>query len=693
MQHTNRLIDSTSPYLLQHAHNPVDWRPWGEEALALARAEDRPIFLSIGYSSCHWCHVMEKESYEDEATAAVLNEHFVSIKVDREERPDLDELYMTAVQVMAGQGGWPLNVFLTPDLKPFYGGTYFPPEDRMGLPGFRRVLRSVAEAYRKDRAKIQAGGDQMIETLRRATALAAPAAGAALDARPIDAALRQWGDSFDAEWGGFGRAPKFPQATVLRLLMARHLRTGDRRTLDMVTVTLDRMARGGMYDQAGGGFHRYSVDSRWLVPHFEKMLYDNALLAVAYMEAYQLTGNDLYSGVAGETLDYLLREMADPRGGFHSAQDADTDGEEGKFYVWTPAEFAAAVGPEDADLLGRYYGVTAEGNFEGKSILHVPVPPEEFARRFKLDPADFGSRIGLAKRALLDARQSGRTRPGQDDKVLADWNALAISALARGYRATGSPRFRDAAVRAARFILAEMTGPDGLRHAWRGGRSHTPAFLDDHAFLLAALVDLYEATYDSAWICEARTLADRMNERFWDAEAGGFFGTPAGQSDVLLRLKRGYDGPTPSGNAAAALALLRLARLTDHRPYADRAEAVLRAFQAEIERAPTAAAGLLLALDWHLGPVQEIAVVGPAGADETRNLLEAVGRRYLPHAVTAHLDPSAADAAARTDALPLLRNRPPVSGHAAAYVCENFACRPPVLSAEALADLLPSPPR
>jgi uncharacterized protein len=691
--HTNRLIHSTSPYLLQHAHNPVDWYPWGDEAIARAAREDKPIFLSIGYSSCHWCHVMERESYEDEAVAAVLAEHFIAVKVDREERPDLDEIYMTAIQAMSGRGGWPLNVFLMPDLKPFYGGTYYPPEDRAGMPSFRRVLLSVAEAYRTRRPEIDRAGADLVAAIRRAAA-PEPVPGAALGLDLISAAARELSGSFDPDWGGFTAAPKFPQPTALRLLLAHHERTGRQDALMMATTTLDRMAAGGMYDQLGGGWHRYSVDERWLVPHFEKMLYDNALLATTYVEAYQLTGRPLYARVARETLDYLLREMLDARGGFHSAQDADTDGEEGKFYVWTADEVKSVLGGgggDDAELFCRYYDVTPEGNFDGRNVLHAAVPPEEFAPRFKLTPEAWEARLAGMRKAMLAAR-SRRTAPGKDDKVLTDWTALAISALAAGWQVLGDPAYRDAAERAARFILGGMTGQGGLLHAHRAGRSHTPAFLDDYAFLAAALVDLYEATFDPAWIEEALRITDQMRDRFWDGEAGGFFESQAGQADLIVRLKRGYDAAVPCAGGVAARTLLRLAHLADRRDYAGAAEATLRAFRRQMEQAPAAAASLLLALDLHVGPVQEIAIVGPCDGPDTRRLLAAVRRRFLPRRVLASADPQSPDASRCVAAVPLLKDRPAVGGHAAAYVCENYACRRPVASVEELEELLSAGP-
>ena len=626
--HANKLIDSASPYLLQHAHNPVDWYPWGDEALEKARREGKPIFLSIGYASCHWCHVMAHESFEDAETARLLNEHFVAIKVDREERPDLDEIYMTAVQLMGQGGGWPLNVFLTPSLAPFFGGTYFPPDERHGLPSFRRVLAAVAEGYATRRAEIDASAAAVADGIRKV---------AAGDARPgavpgcglLEEAVRGWQMRFDAEWGGFGDAPKFPPAVALEVLLAQHARGGSADALAMAVQTLDAMAAGGMYDQVGGGFHRYAVDRRWLVPHFEKMLYDNALLARVYLDAFLVTKRPRYERIVRETLDYLLREMAAPAGGFYSGQDADTEGGEGRYYVWTRDEIAAVLGPADAEVFSRFYGVTAAGNFEGANILHVSAPSEELP-----------DALAAKRRKLLAVRQK-RAVPGKDDKILTDWNGLAVSALARAYEVLGERRYRDAAERAARFLLTAMRGPGGLLHAHRAGRSHTAAHLDDYAYLIEGLVDLYEATLDAAWLGEARRLADEMIERFWDADAGGFFQTQAGAADLVARVKRIHDGAVPAGCAVAARGLLMLAKLTDDRgdlsgvgarhaspeespqasgrgmprPYGskgltdrgyfEKAEATLAVFAGVAGQAPTAVASYLLALDFYLGPVPQ----------------------------------------------------------------------------------------
>ena len=678
-QHTNKLAGSTSPYLLQHAHNPVNWYPWGDEALEKAKNEDKPIFLSIGYSSCHWCHVMERESFENEETAKIMNEHFVSIKVDREERPDIDKTYMNAVQMMTGSGGWPMSVFLTPDLKPYFGGTYFPPEDKFGRPGFPRVLRHTARLYKEDRDGIDKLGDQIVAALNR---MAAGGAGAAakIDRALIGRAATQYRDAFDPGWGGFGQAPKFPPTGAIALLLRHHRRTGDTEALKMVTVTLDRMATGGMYDQLGGGFHRYSTDQKWLVPHFEKMLYDNALLATVYLDAFRVTRKPLYARAARGILDYVIRDMTDEAGAFHSAQDADSEGVEGKFYVWTPAELEEALGKKDAAAFAGYSGVTERGNFERTNILHVP----------KLDEA-VEARLEELKPKLLAVRAK-RVPPGKDDKVLTDWNGLMISAMARGHQVLGDEKYRRAAERAARFVLTAMRPSGSLLHTYRAGRAHVDAFLDDYAFMLQANVDLYEATFDTEWIEHANSLAREMTEKLWDEKNGGFYATQERKAGLLVRRKDGHDSSVPSGNAIAAYAHLRLARLTDGNGYFARAEKTLKLFAASASRSPTAFARLLCAADFYHGPSQEVVIAGDPRDGATKKLLETVRQRYLPNAVVALVDPGSRRAAAAAKVVPLLEARPLVESRAAAYVCENYACKVPVTSASALeAALEPEP--
>ncbi|MFH1268275.1 MAG: thioredoxin domain-containing protein, partial [Planctomycetota bacterium] len=611
-QHVNRLAKETSPYLLQHARNPVEWYPWSAEALRRAKEENKPIFLSIGYSACHWCHVMERESFEDPETARILNAHFIAIKVDREERPDLDEIYMTAVQVMTGQGGWPLSVFLTPDLKPFYGGTYFPPEDRFGMPSFKKVLNRMAEVWRAQPDDVAHNAEQMVVALR-ANAAPAPASSGALDDSIFSSPAAQLVQSFDPNWGGFGGEPKFPSGAAIAFLLRQQLcadRSLQRDLLAVATVTLDRMAHGGIHDQIGGGFHRYSVDAQWLVPHFEKMLYDNAILGQAYLEAYQATGKDLYRRVAAGIFDYVLRDMTDSRGGFHSAEDADSEGEEGKFYVWRPEEITAVLGEEEGGFFCRCYGVSEEGNFEGSNILHVPRDREAFLRAEGISEAELEGRLAPLRRKLLAVRDK-RVRPAKDDKVLAAWNGMMISAFARGYQVLGDQRYRSAAEGAADFVLAQMVREGVLLRTYRaapdssdGGTSKLPAYLDDYAEMAGALVDLYEATFELRWLEAADELAGRMVADFWDQEEGGFFYTSAAHKDLLVRTKPFFDGAVPSGNSVATLVLVRLGKLLDNQDYLAKAERVLVSMRDAMVAQPRAHLDLLSAADFYLRPTR-----------------------------------------------------------------------------------------
>jgi uncharacterized protein len=647
----NQLANETSPYLLQHKDNPVDWHPWGEVALARAREEDRPILLSIGYSACHWCHVMERESFEDEETARLMNELFVCIKLDREERPDIDAIYMEACQAMTGSGGWPLNAFLTPEQVPFYAGTYFPPQPRMGMPSWRQVLEAVAHAWREKRDEIRAGGPRIAERLRGG-ALLQPSS-EPMQPAELDAAVEGLRSGYDAANGGFGSAPKFPPASALEFL----LRRGE---VEMTSHTLRAMASGGMYDQVGGGFSRYSIDPYWLVPHFEKMLYDNALLARVYLHGWQVTGDDLFRTVAVETLDWALREMRAPEGGFFSALDADSEGVEGKFYVWTIEEMREALGP-DADEAIAWFGATDRGNFEGRNIpVRGPGAPEQ---------------LGEWRRLLYEARAK-RVWPGLDDKRLSSWNALMISALADGGAVLERRDYLDAAQRCADFVLGSMRDADGrLLRTWKDGEARLNAYLEDHAYLLEALLSLYEATFEPRWFGEARALADSMIERFADDENGGFFETSSDHERLLARRKDLEDHPIPSGNASAAYGLLRLAALTGEHAYEERAVSVLRLLHELAPKHPQAFGHLLQAMDFHLSPVREVALVG----DDLRPLERVVRGEFRPHLVVAGGAP---------DGVPLLQDRAPVDGRAAAYVCERFACKAPVTEPEELERLL-----
>jgi uncharacterized protein YyaL (SSP411 family) len=600
----NRLSCEISPYLLQHADNPVDWHPWGPEALDRARAEQKPIFLSIGYASCHWCHVMAHESFENPEIARLLGKHFVSVKVDREERPDLDQIYMDAVQAITGSGGWPLSVFLTPDQKPFFGGTYWPLPARGGMPGFDVVVQSVAEAWRTRRSECLEQAERLVRFLRAERPLGGK--DTELHDGPLDLAEAQLARSFDSRWGGFGNAPKFPRAMELNLLLRCWRRSGDEDLLTMVTNTLDHMATGGIYDQLGGGFHRYSVDAEWLVPHFEKMLYDNALLVGTYLDAWQVTGRPEYARVVRETLDYVLRDMTAPEGGFYSAEDADSEGDEGKFYVWTPREIERVLVPQRAKTFCTVYDVTEAGNFEGRNIPHLP-------RRI-LDWAEMLGRIlpkldaELAEdRAKLLAARSERVRPGRDDKVLVSWNGLMIDAMARAGVALAESRYREAAAAAAHFVLNQVRDDQGrLLHCWRARQARQPGFLDDHAAMCNALVTLQEIQPSVIWLGHALRLADEILDRFADRRSGGFFYTPSDHEPLVVRRKDLFDSAMPSGMGLAATALLRLSRLADRDDYRRAAEETLRVCFNMIEQAPTGAGQLLLALDMLLREQQPV---------------------------------------------------------------------------------------
>jgi uncharacterized protein YyaL (SSP411 family) len=677
---TNRLVHETSPYLKQHAHNPVDWYAWGPDALERARRLDRPVFLSIGYSACHWCHVMEHESFEDPEVARILNDYFVSIKVDREERPDLDQIYMTAVQLLTGQGGWPMSMFLTPDLKPFYGGTYFPPDDRYGRPSFKRVLLALVDAWENRRDEVLNSAGQVTEHLQGVGRLERSPGG--LDASLIEHAVAGLERNFDHTYGGFGNAPKFPHPMDLRLLLRAWRRSDDSNALHMARVTLDRMAMGGIYDQLGGGFHRYSTDARWLVPHFEKMLYDNALLTLAYLEAHQATGDPLYRTVVEETLEYVRREMTSPEGPFYSTQDADSEGEEGKFYVWSAAEIETVLGKDDAELFGYVYGVTPEGNWEGHNILHRGKTYEQNSRLLHLPEPELHARLNEARRKLYDVR-SRRVWPGRDEKVLTAWNGLMIDAFARAAAVLDKPAYAETAVRAADFLLTRMRGPDGrlLRTYSAGAQPKLNAYLEDYSFLINALVSLYETTFTPRWVEQALDLSEVMIEQFWDPAESGFFYTGRDHEQLIARSKDPQDNATPSGNSMAVTALLRLAKLTGRMDLWQKAEATLQLFRGLMAQAPMAAGQMLTALDFYLGPVPELAVVGPAAGEETRRVLRAVFAPFRPNQVVAFHD-AAAPAGRAEELLPLLQGKKALEP-VTLYVCENFTCQTPLVGAAA----------
>jgi uncharacterized protein YyaL (SSP411 family) len=692
----NRLIHETSPYLKQHAHNPVDWFSWGAEALAKAKQLDRPIFLSIGYSACHWCHVMEHESFEDPEVGKILGEHFISIKVDREERPDLDQIYMTAVQLLTQRGGWPMSMFLTPDLEPFYGGTYFPPADRYGMPAFKKLLLALADAWKNRRAELAASAAQITAGIQEAMRLETPSPTARRPGTGTDGPLgpellRGAGKllqrAFDPRFGGFGQAPKFPHPMELRLLLRIARRFDDDSALGIVRTTLDQMARGGLYDQLGGGFHRYSTDERWLVPHFEKMLYDNALLAVAYLEAYQVTGDEYYRATVEETLAYVLREMTSKDGAFYSTQDADSEGVEGKFFVWTLHEIETLLGPDDAKLFSSIYDVTPQGNWEGHNILHLSRSLDVEAKMLSAPIDGLKARLQRCKEKLFAAR-SKRIWPGRDEKILTSWNALMITAFAKAAQVLESPAYAHAASRAADFLLTRMRREDGrlYRTTFAGMAPKLNGYLEDYAYLVDALVTLYETNFEPGWIASAMALTKIMIEQFWDDAEGGFFFTGKDHESLIARNKDPHDNATPSGNSMAVAALLRLAKLTGNADLFDKANRTLELFRALMARSATAAGQMLNALDFYLGPVQEIAIVGAAANPEVIDVLRHLRRPFRPHQVIAW-KPTRETPRQLEELLPLLKDRAAL-GEVTTYVCENFTCRAPIVGAKAL---LPSP--
>jgi uncharacterized protein YyaL (SSP411 family) len=668
----NRLARETSPYLLQHAHNPVDWYPWGEEAFARAKAEDKPILLSVGYSACHWCHVMERESFENAETAAVMNRHFVSVKVDREERPDVDHIYMQAVQTMTGQGGWPMTVFLTPDGTPFYGGTYFPPVDRHGLPGFLRLLQALADAWANRRTDVVDNGRQLTAALGQESRLRA--AGTLLTDEILFAAFQGVSAQFDEEHGGLGGAPKFPQPMIWEFVLRFARRTDNPYARRMVHTTLVKMARGGIYDHLGGGFARYSVDRLWLVPHFEKMLYDNAQLASLYLHAWQAFGDPECRRVCEETLDYVVREMTDPAGGFYSAQDADSEGHEGKFFVWTPDEIRAVLGA-DADAAMAYWGVDRGPNFEGKSILWLPGQP---------DP----ERAASWRRRMFEAREH-RVKPGRDDKILTAWNGLMARAFAEAGRALGRSDYIATARRNAEFVLGSMRANGRLLRTWKGGQAKLKGYLEDYAMLAAALLELYAATFDRLWLDEARGLAGDMLRLFWDEDVGGFFDTGVDHERLIVRPRNLYDNAVPCGSSVGIEVLLRLAALTGEERWERQALTALRPMADLMGRHPTAFGRFLCALDFHVGPRAEVALIAPRTIEETSELAREVFGRFLPNVVTAGMVDGQREA---TAGIPLLESRLALDDKPTAYVCRNYTCELPVTDRAALAKQLDALP-
>jgi uncharacterized protein len=661
----NRLIHETSPYLLQHANNPVDWHAWGEEALNLSRTSDKPILLSIGYSACHWCHVMEHESFENEAIAKLMNDNFINIKVDREERPDLDQVYMNAVQAMTGSGGWPMTVFLLPTGEPFYGGTYFPPEDRYGRPGFPRLLTTIAESYKAKRQEIISNAQSLRQHLNQKVQ---GAANANVVCMPLlDQAAHGLSSRFDSRQGGFGAAPKFPPSMTIEFLLRYHHRTGDANALHMSTFTLDKMAYGGLYDQIGGGFHRYSTDDRWLVPHFEKMLYDNALLARVYLDAWRTTGNPLYRRISEEVLDFIVREMRAPNGGFYSTQDADSEGVEGKFYVWDLGEFITTAGADGA-LLARYLDVTSRGNWEEHNIPNIPKPPDVFCKLENISEADLQAKLEAARPKLYAAREK-RIHPGRDEKILTDWNGLALRAFADAAAYLGRDDYRQIAEANADFIFNTLWDGSRLLHSFKDGRARFNAYLDDYANVADGLISLYQLTFEEKWLKRAESLADHIIDKFWDSENGGFYFTDVGHEALITRTKDYFDNATPSGNSVAADVLVRLAALLGRTDLSEKAVRLFASTGTLLAQYPSGFGRLLEAIDFHLGPSKEVAVI--VAGKEGHSFITAYRKRFLPRTVIA---------AGQGGNVALLRDRTAIDGKSTAYVCENMTCQRPVTS-------------
>ena len=698
---TNRLAKEKSPYLLQHAHNPVDWYPWGPEAFEKAKKENKPIFLSVGYSTCHWCHVMERESFANAEIAKVINEWFVPVKVDREERPDVDRIYMTFVQATTGGGGWPMTVFLTPDLKPFFGGTYFPPEDRGGRTGVPNLLRAVHDAWEARRDEVVKSADSITDALRK-MGPEKPAAEAAVDEALLKKGHDRLAASFDATHGGFGGAPKFPEPANLDFLLRYARRSGDAKAQEMVLQTMRSMAAGGIHDHLGGGFHRYATDRRWFLPHFEKMLYDQAQLAGRYLDAYQAGGGAFFADVARDVLDYVLRDMTAPEGNFYSAEDADSardpskphDKTEGAFYVWTAKEVETVLGREAAEVVSFHYGVAAEGNvpkpqdphgeFPGQNVLSVAHTVEETAQRFGRPADEVGKLLAESRRKLFQARNA-RPRPHRDDKTIVAWNGLMISAFARAGPALKEPRYSEAAVKAASFVRDKLYDPNThtLSRIWRGGPGAVDGFLDDYAFFVQGLLDLYEVTLDVRWLKLAMDLQARQDALFEDREAGGYFSTTGADATVLLRVKDDQDGAEPAGNSVAALNLLRLAQMTDDAKMAEKGGRVLKAFSGRMHEYPTAFPQMMAAGSFSLSKPQQVIIAGKPGAADTRAMLEEVFRQYAPDRVILGADGGEGQAFL-AQRVAVLKDVKPVAGKATAYVCENYACQQPTNDLEVL---------
>ncbi|MEK7872147.1 MAG: thioredoxin domain-containing protein, partial [Nitrospirota bacterium] len=692
MEVRNLLRFEKSPYLLQHADNPVGWHPWGEEAFGRAREENKPIFLSIGYSTCHWCHVMEHESFEDTEVARLMNDAFVSIKVDREERPDIDSVYMAICQMMTGSGGWPLNIILTPDKKPFYAATYIPKEGRFQHTGMLELIPLIKEVWEKRHEEVLRSAEQITSALQQASG---DSQGTGLDESTLTIAYEQLSQRFDEQYGGFGTAPKFPTPHNLLFLLRYWRRSRNKKALDMAEKTLYSMRNGGIYDHVGFGFHRYSTDREWLVPHFEKMLYDQAMLAIAYTEAYQATGKDEYKKTATEIFSYILRDMTSPSGGFYSAEDADSEGEEGRFYVWTGDEVRQLVGEKEAEIIIRAFNIENDGNFReqaageksGKNILHLKKSLSEIASDLKIPEKDLRTKLDEATRKLFTSRER-RIRPHKDDKILTDWNGLMIAALAKGAQAFDEPKYAEAAIQALNFILNNMRRPDGrLLHRYRDGQSLIPAYLDDYAFLTWGILELYEATFDPSYIKTALTLNQDLLSHFWDESRGGFYFTSDDSEELFTRPKEIYDGATPSGNSVAILNMLRLGRIIADSTLEERAAKIGSAFSRNIRQMPSAYTQFLVGLDFALGPSHEVVIAGGSGKQDTRAMLNALRREFLPNKILL-FRPTEVEAPDISRLAPFTKDMSAIDGKATAYVCTNYSCKAPTTEIKKILELL-----
>lgn len=684
----NRLVFEKSPYLLQHAANPVDWYPWGEEAFAAAREQGKPVFLSVGYATCHWCHVMEHESFENEEVARLMNEAFINVKVDREERPDIDHVYMTVTQAMTGSGGWPMTVIMTPEKKPFFAGTYYPRESRYGRPGMLDLVPHISSLWKEDRAKLEHSAEEITRELSK---MASSFPGAMLGKATMEKAFREYDERFEERSGGFSHRPKFPVPHNLSFLLRYHERSGEARALHMVEHTLEKMRLGGIYDHVGFGFHRYSTDEVWLVPHFEKMLYDQALLVAAYVEGWQVTGRALYRQTAEEVLTYVLRDMTAPEGGFYSAEDADSEGEEGKFYVWTHGEVMELLGADLGNVYTKALSITEEGNFHeehsgrltGSNIPHLGAPLDRLAEKMKIDLAEMQAPLESARAKLFEVREQ-RIHPLKDDKVLTDWNGLMIAAFAKAGMAFDNDQYINAARKAADFALSTLRREDGrLLKRYRLGEAGLPAHLEDYAFLSHGLVELYHATFEVRYLRESVTLANTMIEFFWDAENGGFFQSATDSERLFVRAKEAYDGATPSGNSVAALTLARLGRMTANVGLEEKAARTITAFSGAVERMPSQFSMMMMAADFLEGPSHEVVLAG----DDVSEMARAIRGRFLPRVVVLHRPET--NPGLIVELAPFLEYNTPVEGKATAYVCRNHACEQPVTSVEALIAKLP----